>query len=100
MAIPMNEDQPQVLQSFNDSGMDVDMPVSDGATSIQVTAGTNEEEPTPAEPQVDSERKEDDDACPRPIDSAVQNSDLFGSVAQDRILGLIGALMPPNRQVT
>ena len=95
----MNEDQPQGHQSFNDSGMDVDIPVSDATTSIQVTADTNVEEPTLPEPQADSEKK-DDDACQRPIDSAIQNSDLFGSVAQDRILGLIGALMPPNRQVT
>lgn len=32
-------------------------------------------------------------------DVNLSGSDLFATVAQDKILGLIGALMPPNRQV-
>ena len=30
----------------------------------------------------------------------ISNSDLFAAVAQERMLGLIGSLMPPNRQVS
>ena len=39
--------------------------------------------------------KEDKKTC----DKTVPDADLFASVAQDKILGSLGALMPPNRQV-
>ncbi|XP_065066167.1 zinc finger ZZ-type and EF-hand domain-containing protein 1-like isoform X1 [Rhopilema esculentum] len=40
--------------------------------------------------------KEDKKTC----DKTVPDADLFASVAQDKILGSLGALMPPNRQLS
>ena len=91
------------LESPNDSGMDVDNALSvenrDTRSDVTVTADNVVEETTLLEAQGDSVKTETVVGTEKPGDAAVQSSDLFSSFAQDRILGLIGALMPPNRQV-
>ena len=92
------------VESPNVSGMDVDStpPVENSETGSDVTARADNsvEEIISLEPQDDSVKTETVVGTEKPSDSVIQSSDLFSSFAQDRILGLIGALMPPNRQVT
>ena len=91
------------LESPNDSGMDVDNALSvenrETRSDVTVTADNVVEETTLLEAQGDSVKMETVVGTDKSGDAAVQSSDLFSSFAQDRILGLIGALMPPNRQV-
>ena len=89
-------------ESLNESGMDVDnippadsFEASDGAAAEFVM----EDDAMRSEPQNDSEEKKNDGGSEKHSEPVVKSGELFATVAQDRILGLIGALMPPNRQV-
>lgn len=82
------------MQTANDSGMEVDS--FQAASNDQPSACMQMEvEPSPGRLQCNTSDAKNVQLC----NSSTPSSDLFACVAQDRILGLIGALMPPNRQV-
>ena len=88
--------------SPNDSGMETDS-TQHPNTGEAVTETTAEvmvvDDDSVTGAQAGTEKKESVGDAGKGFEPTISGSDLFATVAQDRILGLIGALMPPNRQV-